>query len=274
MKCAAIVLLFVAASSVFAEENVLSPDEKREGWKLLFDGKTMKGWQDPAKKKVPGTAWKVENGTLTTTQKPQIEEDLITQKSYGDFELKFDWRVAPGGNTGLKYRIQQAVFVNNSKKEEGPGGFEGTMGRELASMKSDRKTLARGSTAFVYTVAFEFQLIDDERHPDARRGPTRQTGALYSMLPATTKAARPAGEWNSSLLKVKGQVFEHWVNGTKVLEGSLLDPAVSAGAEQRWGKYAPSIRDMLSNPKPVGPFALQHHGDPVWFRNIKIRTPE
>src|SRR5688500_10684678 len=132
MKSTAILSLFVSASFVLAQDNVLSPDEKREGWKLLFDGKTMKGWQDPAKKKVPGTAWKVAHGTLTTTQKPQIEEDLITEKSYGDFELKFDWRVASGGNTGLKYRIQQAVFVNNSKKEEGPGGFEGTMGRELA----------------------------------------------------------------------------------------------------------------------------------------------
>ena len=164
----------------------------------------MKGWQDPAKKKVPGTAWKVENGALTTTSKPQIEEDLITEQSYGDFELKFDWRVAPGGNTGLKYRIQDAVFVNNSKKEDGPGGFEGTMGRELASRKSDRATLAPGSTAFVYTVAFEFQLIDDERHPDALRGPTRQTGALYSMIPATKKASRPAGEWNSSHSQAEG----------------------------------------------------------------------
>ena len=272
MKSAAIVSLFLAVSSGFTQDNVLSPDEKREGWRLLFDGKTMKGWQDPGKKKAAGTAWRVENGTLTTTQKPQIEEDLITEKNYGDFELKFDWKVAPGGNTGLKYRIQQAIFVNNSKKENGPGGFEGTIGRELASKVSDRKTLDAKSTAFVYTVAFEFQLIDDERHPDALRGPTRQTGALYSMLPATAKAARPAGEWNSSLLKVTGQVFEHWVNGTKVLEGSLLDPEVAKGAEQRWGKYAPTVRDMLTNPKPVGPFALQHHGDPVWFRNIKIRV--
>jgi hypothetical protein len=267
-----IVCLFLAVSCAVAQDNVLSPEDKKGGWSLLFDGKTMKNWQDPAKKSVPGTAWKVENGTLTTVSKPQIEEDLITDKEYGDFELKFDWRVAQGGNTGLKYRIQKAIFVNNSKTETGPGGFEGTMGRELATLKSDRKTLEPGSTAFVYTVAFEFQLIDDERHPDALKGPSRQTGALYSMIPATAKAARPAGEWNSSILKVKGQSFEHWVNGTKVLEGSLMDPAVAAGAEQRWGKYAPGIRDMLSHPKPTGPFALQHHGDPVWFKNIKIRT--
>ena len=105
-----------------------------------------------------------------------------------------------------------------------------------------------------------------------RKMPTHQTGALYSMIAATAKAAKPAGEWNSSMLKLQGQHFEHWINGTKVLEGSLKDPAIAAGAEKRWGKYAPEVRDLLSNPKPSGPFSLQHHGDPVWFRNIKVRT--
>jgi hypothetical protein len=264
--------LFVAACLAFAGDNALSTEEKKQGWKLLFDGKSMTGWKDPAKKNVPGTAWKVEDGTLTTTPKPRIEEDLITEKSYGDFELKFDWRVSPGGNTGLKYRIQKEIFVNNAKKTDGPGGFEGSLGRELATSASDRKNLGPDATGFVYTVAFEFQLIDDERHADARNGASRQTGALYSMIPATAKAARPAGEWNSSLLKVQGQTFEHWINGTKVLEGSLKDPSVAAGAEKRWGAHAPPIRDMLRNPKPTGPLALQHHGDAVWFKNIKIRA--
>jgi hypothetical protein len=264
--------LLILPTFLFAADNILTPAEKKEGWTLLFDGKTMNGWLDPAGKHQPGTAWKVEDGTLTTVKKPRIEEDLITAKSYGDFELKFDWKVSDGGNTGLKYRIQKEVFVNNSKKQEGPGAFEGLLGRELSNPKSDRKSMAADSTGFVYTIAFEFQLIDDERHPDALKGPTRQTGALYSMIPANTKAAKPAGEWNSSLLRVKGQQFEHWINGTKVLEGSLKDPSIAAGAEKRWGEYAPMVRDILSNPKPSGPFALQHHGDEVWFKNIKIKT--
>jgi hypothetical protein len=263
--------LLTMSSIGMTAENVLSPAEKSDGWALLFDGKTMKGWLDPAKKVQPGTAWKIEDGCLATTKKPRIEEDLISEKSYDDFELKFDWRVSPGGNTGVKYRIQKAVFVNE-KNEGGTGGFERQMGRELSNPKSDRKTMAPDSTGYVYTIGFEFQLIDDERHKDALRDASHQTGALYSMIPAKTKAARPAGEWNSSLLKVKGQQFEHWINGVKVLDGSLKDPAIAAGAEKRWGKPAPMIRDMLSNPKPSGPIALQHHGDDVWFRNIKIRA--
>ncbi len=265
-------LFLILSSLVSAAENTLTSAEMKEGWTLLFDGKTMNGWIDPATKKQPGTAWKVEDNCLATTKKPRIEEDLITTRSYGDFELKFDWRVSQGGNSGVKYRIQKAVFVNNSKKQEGAGGFEGLMGREMANPVSDRKTMAPDSTGFLYTIAFEFQLIDDERHRDALKDAAHQTGALYSMIAAKAKAAKPAGEWNSSLLKVKGQQFEHWINGAKVLEGSLKDPAIAAGAERRWGKYAPTIRDILSNPKPSGPIALQHHGDDVWFRNIKIRT--
>jgi hypothetical protein len=267
----ALACLLVSASCLAAEDNVLSAEEKKQGWVLLFDGKTMNNWNDPAKKNVPGNAWKVEDGTLSTNKSPKIEEDLVSAKSYGDFELKFDWKVSPGGNTGLKYRIQKEIFVDNTRNPRAPGTFEQQMGRELTEGKSDRTKLAADAKGQVYTVAFEFQLIDDERHADAKRGPTRQTGALYAAIPARTKAAKPAGEWNTAMLKVQGQNFEHWVNGTKVLEGTLKDPAVREGAEKRWGQPAPAIRDMLVNPKPNGPFSLQHHGDPVWFKNIKIR---
>jgi len=270
MRLASVFLLL--ATLALADDNSLTPAEKKDGWTLLFDGKTMNGWRDPGKKNQPGSAWKVENGTLTTVKNPRIEEDLISTKSYGDFELVFDWRVSEGGNTGVKYRIQKEVFVDNTKKQPGPGGFEGLMGREMANPQSDRKTLAPDATGSVYTIAFEMQLIDDMRHKDALKDTAHQTGALYSMIPATTKAAKPAGEWNSAQIKLKGQHFEHWINGTKVLEGSLKDPAIAAGAEKRWGAFAPMIRDLLSNPKPNGPLALQHHGDQVWFKNIRIKT--
>jgi hypothetical protein len=264
-------VLALLASAASAQDNQLTSAEKAAGWRLLFDGKTMKGWLDPAAKNVPGSAWAIEDGALTTVQKPQIEEDLISRDSFGDFELMFDWKVSERGNTGLKYRMQRAIFVDNSTVKPGPNGFEGTLGRELATKASDRTKLAKDATGFVYTVAFEFQLIDDKRHPDALRGPDRQTGALYSMIPPSSSPGKPAGEWNHGKLVVRGKHVEHWVNGEKVLDASLDDPRVIAGVEKRW-KPAPQILEDLKNPKLTGPIMLQHHGDRVWFKNIKART--
>lgn len=263
-------LLALAALSLSAADNTLTPAEKKQGWQLLFDGKSMKGWLDPAKKNVPGDAWAVADGTLHTVVKPRIEEDLFSEKSYRDFELVFDWKITPKGNTGLKYRIQRTVFVDNTKKQPGPNGFEGIMGREMASKASDRTKLADGASGFVYTIGFEYQLIDDDANRDALSGLDKQTGALYSMIPASQKAAKPAGEWNSSKLVVKGQHVEHWLNGVKVLDASLEDPRVKEAAAKRWGP-APEVRDALSNPRPEGSISLQHHGNLVWFKNIKVR---
>lgn len=256
--------------AVSAQDNQLTPSERKAGWRLMFDGRTMNGWLDPAAKRVPGSAWTIEDGALTTVLKPRIEEDLISRDSFADFDLEFDFKVAPRGNTGLKYRLQREIFVDQSTVKPAPDGFEGILGRELASKASDRTRLSPEGKGFVYTVAFEFQLIDDATHPDALRGPDRQTGALYSMIPASAKPARPAGEWNHGRLVVRGKQVEHWVNGVKVLEAALDDPRVTGGVEKRW-KPAPDILHDLTHPKASGPIALQHHGDRVWFKNIKIR---
>jgi hypothetical protein len=261
----------IAAFACAGADNSLTPEERRAGWRLLFDGRTMKNWADPAKKNQPGDAWIVEDGSLKTRLKPRIAEDLVTRESFGDFELLFDWRVAPGGNTGLKYRLQKEIFVDESKIQKGPGGFEGLLGREISNPQSDRSKLAPDARGFVYTVGFEFQLIDDEKHPDAQKDRRHTTGALYSFTAPTKTAARPAGEWNSSRLVVKGDQVEHWINGVQVLSASLRSEDVRAGAAKRWGQV-PSIHEALTNPKPVGPLCLQHHGDEVWFKNIKIKA--
>ena len=152
----------------------------------------------------------------------------------------------------------------------GTSGFEQQLGREMETRASNRAKMARDAKGFVYVVGFEMQLLDDERHPDAKRDPRHVTGALYSMIAPQKKAARPAGEWNEGKIVVRGQRFEHWVNGVKVLEGTLDADAVRAGVMKRWGR-APGIRDALANPKPRGPISLQHHGDEVWFKNLKVR---
>jgi hypothetical protein len=269
----ALAMICLAASAA-AAQNTLTPEETKQGWRLLFDGKTMKGWQDPARKNRPGDAWAVENGCLKTRLKPRIEEDLISEESFGDFELKFAWRVSPGGNTGVKYRIQDTVFVDVSKHPTQAGEkFEQWLGREIAQRISDRARMAPGSRAFVYTVGFEFQLLDDERHPDAKRDPRHVSGALYSMIAPAKRTARPAGQWNDALLVVRGNRVQHWINGEKVLEGTLDADAVRVGVMKRWAP-APSIRDSLLNPRLRGPISLQHHSDEVWFRDVKIRGPK
>ena len=263
-------LVFAAALAAFAADNVLTLEEQRAGWQLLFDGKSMHGWIDPASKNPPGDAWLVEDGCLKARPGARITEDLISEESFADFELVFDWRVAPGGNTGVKYRIQRVVFLDNAKLQPGEGGFEGMLGREIASPRCDRAALAPGARGQEYVVAFEMQLIDDERHPDAKRDAKHTTGALYSMLAPTSHPARPAGEWNTGRIVARGDSVEHWINGVKVLEGSLRSKQALQGITERW-RHAPAVLKDLSDPKPSGPISLQHHGDEVWFRNIKIR---
>ena len=264
------ILAAAALCSAFAGDNTLTPAEKQAGFRLLFDGHTLTNWRDPASETPPGDSWAIEDGCLRTRPHPHIAEDLITKESFGDFELKFDWRISPRGNTGVKYRIQRAVFMDNSKVDRS-GGFEPTVEHELTHSVSDRSKLAPAATAQEYTISYEFQLIDDAGYPELSKGNhVHDTGALYSMIPPRKTAAHPPGEWNQSRLVVKGDRFEHWINGVMVLDGSLTGPESRAGTEKRWAK-APTVRDILLNAKPTGPLSLQHHGDTVWFKNLKIR---
>jgi hypothetical protein len=263
-------LLTLTAGAALAADNALTPAEKKAGWILLFDGSTLRNWRNPATRDQPRDAWVIEAGALKSRVHPRIEEDLVTAANFRDFELVFDWRVAPGGDTGVKYHAQRLIFIDHTKAARGPNGYVASMDRALHDRSMSRSKLAPGATAHVYTVAFEMQLIDDERSPDGKRGPQYATGALYGMIAAEHAPVHPAGQWNSGRVVVKGNHIEHWVNGVKVLDGSLSSPEVRAGVLARW-KEAPGILKMLTHPKPSGPIALQHHGEEVWFRNLKVR---
>lgn len=250
-----------------AEPNTLTREEKAAGWKLLFDGKTFKGWDDPARKIPPGASWTIEDGCLKSRPKPGLREDLFTTASYGDFELVFQWKISPGGNSGLKYRIQDRFFVDERRLKTGQfKRFEDVANDAIATRATKRSEATQE-----YIVGFEYQVIDDSGHKDARRGPFYQAGALYDMIAITQPAARPVGEFNDSRIIVRGKHIQHWLNGVKVVEGDLGSPEASAHAAKRWTTESPIYKALANVPQLKTPICLQNHDDAAWFRSLKIR---
>lgn len=215
------------------KENSLTAAEKEAGWQLLFDGTSMEHFRGFRKDAVP-EGWKVEDGAITLAGKGA--GDIITKEQYEDFELSIDWKIAEGGNSGIFYHVSEDAAYANT-----------------------------------YNSGPEMQVLDDERHPDAKAGVNgnRQAGSLYDLIPLSTPAVKPAGEWNTARLVVKDNKVEHWLNDKKVVEYELGTPEWNSMIAK--SKFA-TMKGFGAEKK--GHIALQDHGDPVWFKNIKIRVTE
>jgi FMN phosphatase YigB (HAD superfamily) len=238
-------------------------------WQTLFDGRSLAGWRDPGRRIPPSDSWTIEDGAIKSLKNPKIREDLMTTAEFTDFELEFEWRVSPGANSGVKYAIQETIPLDRGKLDP-KMPFELQVADELKYRRADRANLKGQGEEYV--VGFEYQVIDDTAHADARRGALYQAGALYSMWPAAKPRARAVGEWNQSKIVKRGSRVEHWLNGEKVVDTALDAPEILAGVARRWS-VAPHVNELLSKrPKKSSPIGLQNHNDIAWFRSIRIRT--
>jgi hypothetical protein len=221
--------------------NTLADEERAEGWRLLWDGHTSWGWRSAKGEEFPESGWEMEDGVLSVVETGGAQSraggDIVTVETYHAFDLKVDFRLTLGANSGIKYYVDTEL-----NKAEGSA------------------------------IGLEFQLLDDARHPDAKAGRegNRTLASLYDLIPAPPgKAVKPTGEWNQARIVSDGRRVEHWLNGTKVLEyerGS--EPFRRLVGESKYRVW-PSFGE-----KPSGHLLLQDHGNRVDFRNVKIKLPK
>ncbi|HYF69045.1 MAG TPA: DUF1080 domain-containing protein [Ohtaekwangia sp.] len=170
-------------------QNILTSQEMKEGWVLLFDGKTTDGWRNFNSDKI-GSAWKVTDGTLhLDTSGGEKGGDIITNNAYEDFELLLDWKISPCGNSGLIYNVIE-----------------------------DKKY------STVWQTGPEMQILDNTCHPDAKIHKHR-AGDLYDLIACSSETVKPAGEWNQVRIVSKNARYEFWLNGTNVVSFTMHDAA-------------------------------------------------
>lgn len=241
--------------------NDLSEAEKSLGFKLLWDGKTTNGWRGAYKNSFPSVGWEIKDGELRVVKSAGVESanggDILTLEQFGAFELVFDFNYSEGANSGIKYFVRELLQYTH---EFQPG----------QTMTVPAEHAQKGSA-----IGLEFQILDDDRHPDAKLGAAgnRTLASLYDLIPADktghrSRAVRKPGEWNQGRIIVyPDNRVEHYLNGFKMLEYQRLSPLFNSLVERSkfvvWGKQFASA--------PQGPILLQDHGDAVRFRSIKIR---
>lgn len=227
-------------------------------WKSLFDGKSFAGWE-----KQVGQSFVIDDGCLKAVKNPPIHEDLFTTERFGDFELEWEWKISPRGNSGVKYRIQDRVWLHDERVPR----FEPNVVAGMQKRRADRPTKGQE-----YVIGFEYQITDNAANPDAlRAGAMHATAALYDMFAAAKSPVKTVGEFNQSRIVVKGDRFEHWLNGEKVLDGTLKAPEIEKASAKRWGPDTPVYDLLVKQPVRQCQLSLQNHGDEAWFRNIRVR---
>ena len=225
--------------------NELTPEEKADGWKMLWDGETTDGWRGARSDDFPAKGWTIENGILSVQKSDGGEStnggDIVTKRPYKNFILEVDFNFAKGGNSGIKY------FVDTELNK------------------------GKGSA-----IGCEFQILDDKFHPDAKKGNAgnRTIGSLYDLITANAREYLPTlytkkyvnGEWNRARVEVRGNYVAHYLNGCKVVEyernTQQWRALVAYSKYAKWPNFGEAEEGLI---------LLQDHGDYVQFKNIKIK---
>jgi hypothetical protein len=211
---------------------------------MLWDGKSTQGWRGVKLEDFPNKGWVIENGILTVEASNGDESrnggDIVTLEIFRNFELNIDFLLTEGANSGIKYFVKPDL-----NKEEGSA------------------------------IGLEFQLLDDQKHPDAKMGKNgnRTVGSLYDLIRAENKKSgargknfKGIGQWNNARILVKDGKVEHWLNHVKVVEfnrfSQVFEALVEKSKYEKWNGFGRW---------PEGVILLQDHGDKVSFKNIKIR---
>ena len=215
-----VALAGVMTSPALAEKKSAKPEK---GFVALFDGSSTGHWMNSKNGQFPAKGWSIEDRCLKCAPKGG-GGDIITRDTYEQFDFRFEWKVAKGSNSGVKYFIIRE----------------------------------RGS------LGHEYQVIDDAGYPDGGR---HSTASFYDVLaPSKDKPIKPAGEFNSSRILVKGQTVKHFLNGKVVLTYQLGSDEVKAAVAK--SKFR---RLEVFGTRLAGHVLLQDHGGEVWYRNIRIR---
>ncbi|WP_437921867.1 3-keto-disaccharide hydrolase [Sphingobacterium sp. LRF_L2] len=259
------VMLLVAVSSKAQNKNVVATDvppyeilnlpkvdikkfpKNADGAYVIFDGKSLDGWRGYNKEKVPAK-WSIEDGTLKFSKNPvgvtnPDGGDLVFAYDFKNFELEFDWKISQSGNSGVFF---------------------------LAKEVKDQP---------IYISSPEYQLLDNENHPDAKMGVdgNRKSGSLYDMIPAIPQNGNPAGEWNKAKIVVNKGKVTHYQNGVKVVEYDLWTPAWTALLQEskfsqtKW-PLAFALLNQVGGKTKSGVIGFQDHGDDVWLKNITVKV--
>ncbi|NDP20524.1 MAG: DUF1080 domain-containing protein [Paludibacter sp.] len=218
-------------------DNTISVKEAETGWKLLWDGKTTEGWRGAKLETFPTGGWKIENGILKVLNSNGGEStnggDIVTTKKYKNFELSVDFKITEGANSGIKY------FVD-TEMNKGAGS----------------------------SIGCEFQILDDQNHPDAKLGVkgNRTAGSLYDLIPAPADKTFKKTEFNNARIVVNGNKVQHYLNNRLAVEyernTQMFNALVNYSKYGVWPNFGNAAE---------GNILLQDHGNEVWFKNIKIR---